>query len=94
MIASGGLGGKAVVVYGALGYVYNAHLSGYGTLGSVAAGTVIGYVGNTGDARGGPYHDHFEWHPAVMPPHPWRSPWGYTSVGTAIDPFPYLNSVC
>jgi peptidoglycan LD-endopeptidase LytH len=94
VVASGGLGGKAVVVYGALGYVYNAHLSGYGSIGSVSAGTVIGYVGNTGDARGGSYHDHFEWHPAVMPAHPWRSPSGYTRVGTGIDPYPYLNSVC
>jgi len=86
--ASGGLGGRAVIVYGALGYVYNAHLSRIGTLGSVAAGTVVGSVGNTGDARGGPTHDHFEWHPAVIPAHPWRSPYGYTVINGAIDPFP------
>jgi peptidoglycan hydrolase CwlO-like protein len=92
--ASGGLGGRAVVVYGSLGYVYNAHLSGIGTLGSVSAGTVIGYVGNTGDARGGATHDHFEWHPSVLPKHLWRSPYGYTRIGSAIDPYPYLNSVC
>jgi murein DD-endopeptidase MepM/ murein hydrolase activator NlpD len=55
------MGGLAVKVYGELGYVYNAHLSAYGRLGQVRAGTVIGYVGSTGDA-GGP-HDHFEWHP-------------------------------
>ena len=91
---SGGLGGKAVTVYGGYGYVYNAHLSRIGTLGSVAAGTVIGYVGNTGDARGGPTHDHFEWHPAALPRHLWRSPYGFTRVGTAIDPYPYLNAVC
>jgi len=83
-----------VIVYGALGYVYNAHLSRILTLGSVAAGTVVGSVGNTGDARGGPTHDHFEWHPAVIPAHPWRSPYGYSVINGAIDPFPYLNAVC
>jgi murein DD-endopeptidase MepM/ murein hydrolase activator NlpD len=91
---SGGLGGKAVTVYGSYGYAYNAHLSRMGTLGPVAAGTVIGYVGNTGDARGGPTHDHFEWHPSVFPRHLWRSPYGYRHVGSAIDPYPYLNAVC
>jgi peptidoglycan hydrolase CwlO-like protein len=91
---SGGLGGMAVTVYGGYGYAYNAHLSRMGTLGPVATGTVIGYVGNTGDARGGPTHDHFEWHPAGLPKHLWRSPYGFKRIGSAIDPYPYLNAVC
>ena len=69
-----GLGGLAVKVYGERGYVYNAHLSAYGQLGTVTTGTVIGYVGSTGDA-GGP-HDHFEWHPGGGPavdPYPYLS---------------------
>jgi murein DD-endopeptidase MepM/ murein hydrolase activator NlpD len=55
------LGGAQVKVYGADGYAYNAHLSAYGRLGPVSAGTVVGYVGSTGDATAP--HDHFEWHP-------------------------------
>lgn len=58
---SSDLGGNSVKVYGAGGYVYNAHLSAYGKLGSVQAGDVIGYVGSTGNATAP--HNHFEWHP-------------------------------
>jgi murein DD-endopeptidase MepM/ murein hydrolase activator NlpD len=73
------LGGLAVKVYGRPGYVYNAHLSRYGKLGSVKAGDVIGFVGNTGDALGGPPHDHFEFHPGNGPP---------------VDPYPYILAAC
>jgi len=73
------LGGQAVKLYGAPGYVYNAHLSGYGKIGRVKAGEVIGFVGNTGDALGGPPHDHFEFHPGNGPP---------------VDPYPYLLAAC
>lgn len=92
--SSNSLGGLTVNVYGPQGYVYNAHLSAYGTTGNVSAGTIIGYVGNTGNASGGPYHDHFEWHPNVIPSSPWTSPYGYSIIGDAIDPYPYLNAVC
>jgi murein DD-endopeptidase MepM/ murein hydrolase activator NlpD len=70
--SSSELGGHEVRVTGARGYVYNAHLSAYGTLGQVRAGTVIGYVGATGDATTA--HDHFEWHPyggGAVDPHPY-----------------------
>jgi peptidoglycan hydrolase CwlO-like protein len=77
--ATNDIGGQAVKVYGSQGYVYNAHLSKFGTLGSVSTGTIIGYVGNTGDAIGGPYHDHFEWHPGG---------------GDAIDPYPFFRDAC
>lgn len=80
---SNSLGGLTVHVYASNGtgdYVYNAHLSRYaGVSGFVQAGEVIGYVGDTGNARGGPYHDHFEYHPGG---------------GSAISPYHYLNEVC
>jgi murein DD-endopeptidase MepM/ murein hydrolase activator NlpD len=56
------LGGNAVIVESSGGdYTYYAHLSRYGTLGYVSAGTIIGYVGATGDTN--TPHLHFEYHP-------------------------------
>jgi murein DD-endopeptidase MepM/ murein hydrolase activator NlpD len=55
------LGGYQAYVRGDRGYVFNAHLIAYGDLGWVTAGTIIGYVGATGDSTA--THDHFEWHP-------------------------------
>ncbi len=92
--SSSSLGGYAVYVYGSQGYVYNAHLMQPGISGPVNAGDVIGYVGNTGDAQGGPTHDHFEWHPNAIPDTWPASPYGYTVIGTALNPWPLLQQVC
>ena len=88
------VGGNSVIVYGAEGFVFNAHLVAFGRLGQVRAGDVIGFVGNTGDAAGGPTHDHFEWHPNGLPSGLWRSAYGQTEINGAIDPYPYLRVVC
>jgi murein DD-endopeptidase MepM/ murein hydrolase activator NlpD len=49
---------------------YYAHLSAYSPYAlnnaQVRAGTVLGFVGNTGDAEGTPYHLHFEIHPVQL----------------------------
>ena len=78
-----GLGGTVVHVYASASadYVYNAHLSKHAGVDGqhVEAGTIIGFVGNTGNAAGTPYHDHFEYHPGG---------------GSAISPYPFLNVVC
>lgn len=96
--ATNGLGGIALKVFGSSGYVYNAHLDhkADGIVGKyVAAGTVIGFVGDSGDAQGGITHDHFEWHPNDPSNWPtWKSPYGYTQIGDAIDPYPFLRYVC
>src|SRR5262249_25295769 len=66
---------------------YYAHLSAYSPAAKngtrVKAGEVIGFVGNTGDAEGTPYHLHFEIHPVA-----------YLSLGYdgAVDPTPYLRA--
>jgi murein DD-endopeptidase MepM/ murein hydrolase activator NlpD len=90
------LGGYAVYVDGADGYVYNAHLMQPGYTGPVTAGQVIGYVGETGDTN--TPHDHFEWHPYVTPSNWPASPYGYSVIQTgsspAVNPFPLLQQVC
>jgi len=88
------LGGNAVYVYGANGYVYNAHLSAYSdhSNGPVQTGDIIGYVGATGDTS--TPHDHFEWHPNVIPSGWPKSPYGYDVIGTAVNPWPLLQAVC
>jgi len=64
---------------------YYAHLSAYSPLAvngaHVRAGDVLGFVGNSGDAQGTPYHLHFEVHPVQY--------LGYGYNG-AVDPTGYL----
>jgi murein DD-endopeptidase MepM/ murein hydrolase activator NlpD len=64
---------------------YYAHLSAYSPLAvnnaHVHAGDVLGFVGNSGDAQGTPYHLHFEVHPVQY--------LGYGYNG-AVDPTGYL----
>ena len=66
---------------------YYAHLSAYSPLAvdgaEVKAGDVLGFVGNSGDARGTPFHLHFEIHPE-----------GLLGLGYdgAVDPTSYLHS--
>jgi murein DD-endopeptidase MepM/ murein hydrolase activator NlpD len=77
-----GLGGMSWGVTGDNGdYYYGAHLSAYENVGvgHVEQGTVIGYVGQTGNARYTAPHLHFEIHPAG---------------GAAIDPYPYVSRSC
>lgn len=66
---------------------YYAHLSAYSPLAVdgaiVRAGDVLGFVGDTGDAVGTPYHLHFEVHPVGLLDR------GYDG---AVDPTPYLRS--
>ena len=66
---------------------YYAHLSAFApdalNGNHVRAGDVIGFVGNTGDAEGTPYHLHFEVHPASLLVH------GEDGV---VNPTPYLHA--
>jgi murein DD-endopeptidase MepM/ murein hydrolase activator NlpD len=87
------LGGYVEFVSGKYGSVYNAHMQSPGVSGSVHAGDVVGYVGDTGDAQGTP-HDHFEFHPNVMPSSWPVSAYGYSIIEDAVNPYPLLVAAC
>ncbi len=77
----GKIAGNAFYLAGDDGHTYYfAHLDRYSRgPGRIAAGAVIGTVGNTGDARVTPPHLHFEIHP---------------NNGAPVDPFPTLDRWC
>ena len=77
------LGGTKLWLVGVSGTTYYyAHLMGYAPDVhddmAVEAGHVLGYVGNSGDASGGPTHLHFEVHP---------------NAGPAVNPYFLLRAV-
>jgi len=74
------LGGKVVWILGPAGHRhYYAHLDDFADLVAgqrIAAGTIVGYVGNTGNARTTPPHLHY----------------GVYAASGAINPYPLLTA--
>lgn len=83
-MGNGGLGGITLWLKGVSGdSFYYAHLDGFASglhVGqSVAVGELVGYNGNTGNARYTVPHLHFEWHPGGS---------------SAVNPYPLVAGLC
>jgi len=80
------VGGNSVHITADSGnYYYYTHLDSYENVGPAGghwleAGTVVGYLGNTGNAITTPPHLHFEFH--------------LGGKGNYVDPYPYVRSNC
>ena len=77
------LGGISLYLRGGDGTEYfYTHLAGYASISPgqrVSGGQLVAYNGNSGNARGGPAHLHFEIHPGG---------------GAAINPYPTTKAAC
>ena len=83
-MTNGGLGGLSIRLRGSDGNrYYYAHLDGFADGISsgvrVQAGDLLGFNGDSGNARGGPTHVHFQLHPGG---------------GAPTNPYPWLRAAC
>lgn len=66
---TGSIGGLQFHLLGVDGVTYiGTHMDAFGKAGRVQAGEVIGYVGDSGNAKGSSPHLHFEMHPGTSGP--------------------------
>ena len=78
-VATGTIGGHQFRLRAADGTLwFGSHMDRFGKRGAVSAGDVIGYVGDSGNARGSRPHLHFEIHPGSQ----------------AVNPYPLLRQAC
>ena len=80
------LGGLSFRLWGDDGnYYFGTHLSRFGAItGHVEAGTIVGYVGSSGNAAGTGAHLHFEIHPGRRP----------DDAAAAVNPTPAVETHC